>query len=124
MISDIVKHAGIKGMRWGVRKNREESQDYLKAKFIKKKKIYELSNAELQAYITRMNLEGQYKNLNPSKLSIVQHRVSKTLGGIGDKVIKPLGKEILKQQLSATMRPGTPQNEMLKRALAEMMARR
>lgn len=58
-------HWGIKGMKWGVRKDRKVSEDAATAKALKKKKLDELSNAELKKLNERKNLEQQYKNLNP-----------------------------------------------------------
>lgn len=69
-------HWGIKGMKWGVRKDRTTggkkrrqgstmSEDAATAKALKKKKLNELSNAELKKLNERKNLEQQYHNLNP-----------------------------------------------------------
>ena len=79
-----LKHFGIKGMKWGVRKATDNvsearkersaakkapaSSDHDTAKAAKKKAsqggLSKLSNKELQDAITRMNLETQYKSLN------------------------------------------------------------
>ena len=61
-------HWGIKGMKWGVRKDRKVSEDAATAKALKKKKLDELSNAELKKLNERKNLEQQYKNLNPGAI--------------------------------------------------------
>jgi hypothetical protein len=96
-------------MRWGVRRSRAEreaarSGDSAETKAIKVKTkttgINSLSNQELQRAITRMNLERQYSNLNPSKSQRV-NRVLKNLIGAGKTAneIKafsdsPVGKDI------------------------------
>ena len=67
-IADELYHWGIKGMKWGVRKDRKMSEDAATAKALKKKKLDELSNAELKKLNERKNLEQQYKNLNPSTI--------------------------------------------------------
>lgn len=76
-------HWGIKGMKWGVRRYQNEdgsltnagkkryanwSEDAKEADRIKKKKVYEMSNAELNKLNTRQNLEQNYARLNPSSV--------------------------------------------------------
>lgn len=81
-------HYGVLGMKWGVRRNRRNvkkaqakaskkagktkaqkgSEDFEKAKALNAKGAKHLSNAELKELTTRMQLESQYKNLNPSKV--------------------------------------------------------
>jgi hypothetical protein len=56
-------HAGKKGMKWGVRKDR--SIDYTSSRTIGSKIPSKLSNEELKKVITRMQLERQYKDINP-----------------------------------------------------------
>lgn len=69
----ILEHYGIKGMRWGVRKKSgasvTPSSDAMQAKAYRaraKKNPDALSNQELQALVTRMNLEQQYARLRPA----------------------------------------------------------
>lgn len=75
-------HAGIKGMRWGVRrfqnpdgtltaagkkrqaKEASKSDDHVEASRIKKKKISEMSNSELKKLNERTRLEQEYSRLN------------------------------------------------------------
>lgn len=71
--TDELYHHGIIGMRWGYRKarptvNRYESKDSSRAKKIKKKKLYQMSNNELRTLTNRQNLEKNYKQLNPSTI--------------------------------------------------------
>lgn len=58
-------HHGVKGMRWGVRKARTMSADASEARAIKKKKVSEMSNAELRKLNDRQTLERTHKQLNP-----------------------------------------------------------
>lgn len=78
-----LKHYGIKGMKWGVKKAKDSvsgarqeraaakkapaSSDHDTATTARKKAsqggVSKLSNKELQDAITRMNLESQYKSL-------------------------------------------------------------
>lgn len=57
-------HYGVKGMKWGVRK-KNYSDDYNSTKELRKKSYKELSNKELRELNERMNLESNYKRLNP-----------------------------------------------------------
>ena len=80
-----LKHYGVLGMKWGVRKDRgvkgtrrkkktiikrrrqsrKPSNDHVRSRVLRKKKISQLSNTELQEYNHRKNLEKNYKSLNP-----------------------------------------------------------
>lgn len=66
-MSKEFSHYGVKGMKWGIRKKRT-STDYDEYKSLKKKKTYEMSNAELRKFNERSRLEGEYKRLNPSHI--------------------------------------------------------
>lgn len=84
LVDDILAHYGIKGMKWGVNRTREQidsdSQDVKNVKEAKTKiktnrTTDVLSNKELQAVVTRMNLEQQYDRLttgNPNGKSFVE----------------------------------------------------
>lgn len=79
-------HWGVKGMKWGVRRYQNKdgslkpagkkryndtsnwSEDAKEAAKIKKKKVNEMSNAELQKLNNRQNLERQHQQLNPSSV--------------------------------------------------------
>lgn len=86
MDNKILIHAGIKGMRWGVRRyqnadgsltdagrkrynKKAQSEDHIRAKALKKKKLSQLSNEELRELNTRMQLETQYKDLKKKDIS-------------------------------------------------------
>lgn len=79
-------HFGIPGMRWGRRKGRSatphgnsahtkvdkinnNSEDHDKKMDLKKKKLSEMSNADLKAFTTRLQLEKQYKDLTKAEIS-------------------------------------------------------
>ena len=78
-----LKHFGVLGMKWGVRRGRNVSSRFGKNKNstkgwsedaketgrLKKKKVSQLTNAELQKLNTRMNLENNYRSLNKSNVS-------------------------------------------------------
>lgn len=72
-VEDFLEHFGVKGMRWGHRKGSSSdgptSSDAAKAstfrQVAKKSGAKALSNEDLQALVTRMNLEQQYNRLKP-----------------------------------------------------------
>ena len=66
-MNNELKHYGVLGMRWGVRKGKKQrslSDDYVRSRNIKKKHPSEMSNKELQDLNNRIQLERNYKNLN------------------------------------------------------------
>ena len=67
-LDPVLVHAGVKGMKWGVRKS-SLSPEHASVKSIRKNKAKSLSDAELKQAISRMNLEKQYKDLNPKGIS-------------------------------------------------------
>lgn len=79
-----LKHHGIKGQKWGVRrfqnkngtytpagrKRRQDnwSEDARSTHQLKKKSVNEMSNAELRKYNERIRLEQEYSKLNPGSV--------------------------------------------------------
>lgn len=89
---DVLKHHGVKGMKWGVRRTDAQlagarpkaSEDHRKAQEANRKAsragTKTLSNKELQDAITRMNLERQYSSLTGGdSLSRGQSHVNRAL---------------------------------------------
>lgn len=74
IINGELYHWGVLGMKWGRRKNKQQtsqqvdtrSDDQKRYDSLKTKRLSEMSNAELRAYMDRMNLERQYQAANPS----------------------------------------------------------
>jgi len=87
MNEDILKHFGVLGMKWGVRKSRSRvsgsSRDHLRAAKLKSKRLNEMSNDELKALTSRMQLEKQYRDLNPSRTDRGKKSASSALKLLG-----------------------------------------
>lgn len=64
---DFLAHYGKLGMKWGVRRAR--SSENVATGMLRKKPARSLSDAELKQAIGRMQLEKQYRDLNPKGLS-------------------------------------------------------
>jgi uncharacterized protein YbjQ (UPF0145 family) len=110
---DFLEHFGVKGMKWGVRKDdalrgstsvSEAHEDAVKAQAAKEKirvsGVKSLSNTELQALVTRQNLEQNYVRLNPARVS-AGRSFAKTASQIGANAVKNTTQELTKQAVKA-----------------------
>lgn len=81
-VEDFIKHHGVRGMKWGVRRARGSvtpaSSDYKKTAPLRTKKPHELTNKQLEAVNKRANLEKNFKQLHPTPASKAK-KVLKTL---------------------------------------------
>lgn len=82
-IDEFIAHYGVKGMRWGVRKKRKPSGDYKRTAPLRKRHASELTDKQLQDVNRRLNLEKQYKSLNPSLLKKGEMGAKVILGSAG-----------------------------------------
>lgn len=118
MSNNELQHWGIKGQRWGVRRFQNKdgsltsagrkrqkqnmSQDAKEAYKIKKKKVSEMSNAELRKLNERQNLERNYKSLNPGAIKKGATIVAATAATLGTIVsLKNNGKQVIDMGKSA-----------------------
>jgi len=106
-------HYGVPGMRWGRRNGSKvttsstkgnakpfprTSADHKAVNKVRAKKVSAMSNAELKAFTTRVNLERQYNQLNPGKIAKGKAYVDKALavGAVANSVYtlykSPVGK--------------------------------
>lgn len=94
MDNNYLAHYGVLGMKWGVRKSRGASSktprrqrtwsdDAREASTIKKKKVNQMSNAELRKVNERVRLEQEYSRLNPNAVKKGIKIVAATAGAMG-----------------------------------------
>jgi hypothetical protein len=90
-MQNTLQHVGVLGMHWGRRKSESSSSssssDHVKAHSIKKKQLHEMSNEEIRTLTTRMQLEHQYKSLQPKKVATGKKIASATLGNFGKQAV-------------------------------------
>ena len=131
---DTLYHYGVKGMKWGVRKqssgggsssSRKRGRSSSKSKTLgsslkksakvgKRKRMKKMSNEELKSAIERMNLENQYKAAKKGKLSKMR-----------DTPTAKKGESAIKKVLSEGVKQGTTQavSEISKRLATEYAGR-
>ena len=86
-VEEFLAHYGVPGMRWGVRRSHPgvpPSHDAataakLKVRVAKAGGTQTLTNAELKALVTRMNLEQQYSGLSQVKVNAGRKMVNDVL---------------------------------------------
>lgn len=108
-----LKHYGIPGMKWGRRKGkaalkkvkkkvnppkRGASEDYKKAASIRKKKIHQMSNAELRTLNERLQLERSFKDLSAKDISSGRK--------FSQNILRDVGKELVKETLKEGLKTG------------------
>lgn len=104
----ILRHYGILGMRWGVRRDRTSSSDSASISSLRKKKAYELSNEELKKVSQRIRLEQEYSSLNKS----TRRKGAEALG----KLLKDAGTEVTKEVLKSKLKNLSMEDVMKSRA--------
>jgi len=81
---EFIKHHGVKGMKWGVRRNRSRNRAGLTT-FGKDPK--RLSDTELNRRIKRLELEKRYRELNAPIKSIGSKYASDLLANSGKSAV-------------------------------------
>lgn len=130
MYRDYLMHYGIPGMKWGVRKARKKnhiskavkkrrssySQDYTDTEKLRKKNYKQLSNSELKSLNKRLELESNYKRLNPKGIDKGKRMVSYGIGILGtagsvyalrNAPLTQLGKSIINLKIRGQKQLGT-----------------
>lgn len=121
-MEDALSHYGVPGMKWGIRKafgtnythaagkqlvkvvkdkraaavrkkHSTASDDFKTAHALRKKKPHQLSNAEMQALVNRVNLERQYASLNISAQAKARKLVGDTIAKAGNAAVQTVIKE-------------------------------
>ncbi|MGN1394183.1 MAG: hypothetical protein ACI4V7_09185 [Succinivibrionaceae bacterium] len=120
MDNNYLQHYGILGMRWGVRRSKQSSgssngfrkkkvktdgwsDDAKTAYEIKKKKVKQMSNAELRKLNERTLLEKQYKDLNKHQKTAGQKFVNDILVGAAKDTAKNYVSKYMKKGLDYAM---------------------
>lgn len=113
-VGEFLAHFGVKGMRWGVRRDRggsgkaPNSDDHERAVATRKKArsgggTKALSNKELQDLITRANLESQFKRLHPSRSEAAVRFAADILLGVGKQQISRIANDYAGKQVGKMM---------------------
>ncbi len=78
MTDEQLAHYGVKGMHWGVRKDRRrrQSSDYKSTATLRKRPPQSLSNMQLKKVNERAQLEAKFSQMNPSKVAKGKHAVN------------------------------------------------
>jgi len=106
-IDDFLAHYGVKGMRWGVRRDRDggkgsvdkhsstPSADHIQARAAASKSVSSLSNQELKVLVERMNLESQYNRLSSGNNNGAKAFVQKALQNAAQNYVQSLAQRVL-----------------------------
>lgn len=92
-VENVLRHFGIKGMKWGKRKAPLPVSTEAKAKAavkekVKTTKVASVTNKQLQDAIRRMQLEQDFKRLSVNEKSGISRWVSSTLLEIGKREVQ------------------------------------
>lgn len=114
--SEELAHFGIKGMKWGVRKNRSasggessKSQSFLSkdepttSEWHRSRRFDHLSNKDLKARINRLEMEKKYRNLTMTKSERRRKAIKKAIGDILANTVKKQAQLVVDKQVSALM---------------------
>ena len=98
-------HFGIKGMKWGVHKDRKssvrtkrsksDSSDYGESRDLLTKSPNQLSNAQLRKLNERLNLEQQYSNLTTTQKQNGQSFMGRVQGQLKNAAANEVSKGLM-----------------------------
>lgn len=80
MTDNVLTHHGVRGMKWGVRKDRNKgsgSKDYKRTQKLRAKGARNLSTRELETVNKRLGAESTFRKLNPGKATRAMNLVKK-----------------------------------------------
>ena len=106
-----LSHFGVKGMKWGVRKDRKKvavssvksHDDYTKAH--SSKGVSEMSDSELRSRINRLQMEQQYSKLTSSESTSIGRQASGKVLKFFGKMAVDIAKELVKNEITRQARP-------------------
>lgn len=84
-----LRHIGVLGMKWGIRKA-QPSADHTQVRALKKKRVSELSNKEIQAITTRLQLEKSLKSLDTRQVTRGQKLAADLITKFGPMILSAL----------------------------------
>jgi len=94
-MSEELEHAGILGMRWGVRQSSKSGNNTSK---MKNKKLKDLTNEEIQEYLNQSVFERKYKELHPSTLDRGKKLVTTIIAKSAEKKARKYAEEQRKME--------------------------
>ena len=103
-VDDFFEHFGVKGMRWGVRRNRNNTTTRQSLRPKKEQTdLSKMSDAELRTRINRIQMERQYRELTSPKGHKVQTEGQKYVKRILIDTAMNAVAEIVKEQYNKQM---------------------
>lgn len=96
---DFIAMEGVKGMKWGIRKDRTSSSTEVG------REVSKMSDQELRTKLNRLQMERNYKDLVSKKNAESQTRFDRGLSVV-QKQMKAAGEEQLKNVFSKTLKFG------------------
>lgn len=103
-VDDFFEHFGVKGMRWGIRRNRNNTTTRQSLRPKKEQTdLSKMSDAELRTRINRIQMERQYRELTSPKGHKVQTEGQKYVKRILIDTAMNAVAEIVKEQYKKQM---------------------